>query len=447
MAIIVLVSIFFASRFFKLMAMPIFLDEALYIRWLNTIHQSNDWLLPLKEFGWEPLNIWIAAVINIMVKDSLLSLRLTAVFFGFLTLICLFLVLKQILKPKIVYIILFTYLISPVILLYDRLGLRGDSAVSFCFSLALLGLVQRLIHKKPPASYLISLAIILGLLIKTTAVVIPLAVLISFIVFKSKITKTDLKALALTFSPLAFYYFTHTLSLVLNKSSVFLNTGATMVKDNLYEQLLWLDQYLTWPVVILFFLGLFLLFKQQRALFKLLLISFVTSFFFMILTAKILFPRYLLLSFVSALIIAGYGLSQIFAQLPRLLKPLTVVFLIPALILSFSLMVDLKSAQLPEIERWQYVTGWPSGYGLTELVEYLKTNPPAVLVTEGNDLIKSGLPYLWPGYPFIITQSATASAYYVSNINDQLPENLTGRLLKEFPRPENKSALRLWQLK
>ena len=67
-------------------------------------------------------------------------------------------------------------------------------------------------------------------------------------------------------------------------------------------------------------------------------------------------------------------------------------------------------------------------------------------MTEDNDLIKTGLPYFWPDYPFIITHTATASAYFVSNINNQLPDNLTGRLIKEFPRPENKSALRLWQL-
>lgn len=448
MTIIVLISIFFASRFYKLMAMPPFFDETIYIRWLNTIHQSGDWLLPLKEFGWEPLNIWVAAVINILVKDSLLSLRLTAIFFGFLTLICLFLALKQILKLKIVYLILFTYLISPVILLYDRLGLRGDSAVSFCFSLVLLGLVKRLIYKKPSASYLISLAIILGLLIKTTAVTIPLVVLISFIVFRKKITKTDVKALGLTPLPLVFYYLTHTLGLVINKSSVFVNSGNWLitVKDNLIQLLLWFYQYLTWPVVILFFLGLFLLFKQQKSLFKLLLASFLTSFIFIALTAKILFPRYILLSFVSALIISGYGLSQIFYQLPRLLKPLVVIFLIPAMMISLSLITDLKSAQLPEIERWQYIAGWPSGYGLAELITYLKTDPPALLVTEDNDLIKSGLPYLWSDHPFVITQTATASAYFVSNINNQLPDGLTGRLIKEFPRPENKSALRLWQL-
>jgi len=219
-----------------------------------------------------------------------------------------------------------------------------------------------------------------------------------------------------------------------------------MIKNNLYQQLLWLYQYLTWPVVVLFFVGLFLLFKQQKKLFKLLLISLLTTFIFMALTAKILFPRYILLSFMSALIIAGYGLSQIFTQLPRILKPLTVVFLIPALILSFSLIRDLKSAQLPEIERWQYVTGWQAGYALNDLVAYLKTDAPQILVTEDNDLIKSGLLYLWPEHPFIITQTATASAYFVSNINNQLPDNLTGRLIKEFPRPENKSAIRLWQL-
>ncbi|MFH1280668.1 MAG: hypothetical protein ABII08_03610, partial [Candidatus Beckwithbacteria bacterium] len=176
-------------------------------------------------------------------------------------------------------------------------------------------------------------------------------------------------------------------------------------------------------------------------------LSWLVPLFLLIVSAKILFPRYLLPMVPFLLIYAASGFSWLKQKLPKSLRPLLIIFLLAPAWFSWQIMQNSAAAALPEIDKWQYITGWPSGYGVKELTDYLKTDTPAVLVTESDDLIKSGLPYLWPDHPFIITQTATASAYYVSNINDQLPENLTGQLLKEFPRPENKSALRLWQLK
>lgn len=427
--------IFFISRLYHLLQMPPFIDETIYIRWLNTIHQTKDFLFPLKEYGWEPLNIWVAYFFDLIIKNPLVSLRLTAVFFGLLTLVVLSLTFR---KSRLV---LLPYLLSPIILLHDRLGLRGDSAINFCFALCLYGLSLRLIKKKTQASYLIALSIILGFLIKTTAIVLPIIVVVSFLSFKAKPKLTDFKALLLTSLPFVFYYFTHTLNLVLNKSNTFasLDNFLPQTQANFLQLFSWLPQYLTWPVFLLAILGAYYLFKNNLKLFKLLLISTLVPFLFMGLTASFLFPRYILISYLALSLFAGFGLI-------KLKNPLALILLIPSLIFSFQTINDIKAAPLPEIERWQYVTGWPSGYGLAELTTYLKTDPPAVLVTEDNDLIKTGIPYLWPDHPFIITQTATPAAYYVSNINNQLPEGLSGRLLKEFPRPENKSALRLWQL-
>ena len=74
--LIVLVGLFLLTRLYQLVSfMPLFMDEALYIRWLTEIKSTNNWLLPLQEFGWEPLNIWIAALINHITDNRLLSLR------------------------------------------------------------------------------------------------------------------------------------------------------------------------------------------------------------------------------------------------------------------------------------------------------------------------------------------------------------------------------------
>ena len=458
MLIYLLILVFAYTRLTNLMAFPPFLDETIYIRWLETIKATNNWLLPLKEFGWEPFSIWISTVINFFVKNSLLSLRLTAVIFGLLTCIILYLLLKKLAKPPAALFILLTYITSPIILLHDRLGLRGDSVVSFALVLALYGLYFRLIKKQPQKSYLISLAIIIGLLTKTTAATIPIIVLINFLIFKPKLKKPDFKALILTTTPFLFYFLTNTFNLVLNKFSIFINTNSFnfQTKNNLLQIIPWFYQYLSWPIVFLFIAGIVLSFYQNKNFFKFFIISFLVPLLFVLFTAKILFPRYLLLSYLSALVFAGFGLSHLYRYLPKLLRPLIIIFFLPSLFLSFNITKNIQAAKLPEIERWQYVTGWPSGFGLTDMVNYLKTDTPDILITENSDLIRSGLPYLWPEttikiIPIIdnldlpsINQDQTI--YLALNVLEELPDKFEGELLKEFFRPENKSSIKLYKI-
>ncbi|MDZ7587305.1 MAG: glycosyltransferase family 39 protein [Patescibacteria group bacterium] len=426
-----LVIIFILTRIYHLLALPPFIDEMIYIRWLQTIKITGDWLLPLKEFGWEPLGIWTASLINRFISNPLFSLRLNSVIFSILS---LFMVGKLAGRSAMLF-----YVLSPIILFHDRLGLRGDNLVVLAGLMVIYGLKERLEVKKPNAVIWVGLGIALGLFAKTTAAALPIVVALSYLWFRPKLKPIDFIAGILSTIPFLFYWLTGTLGQVINKESTFV--GEALFKNNLLQIGPWLFQYLTWPVLFLIIGGLILSWKN-----RLLLISWLVPLFLLAVSAKILFPRYLLPIIPFLLIYAASGFNWLKQKLPKFLRPLLIIFLLAPAWFSWQIIAQPDKAPLPEIERWQYISGWPSGYGLTELVTYLKTDSPAVLVTEDNDLIKTGLPYLWPNHPFIITQTATASAYYVSNINDQLPENLTGRLLKEFPRPENKTALRLWQL-
>ncbi len=457
--LVFLAGLFISTRLINLMKFPVFMDEALYIRWLTTIKSTGNWLLPLQEFGWEPLSIWLSTLLDYLINNSLLSLRLTAGFFGLLSCLFLYLITKSLVKPKTAQVILFTYLVSPMILLHDRLGLRGDSAISFCLSLTLYGLYLRLIKNQSRASFLISLAIIIGLLTKTTVISIPVIVVLSFIAFKKKPSKIDLLAILLIFIPVIFYSLSNTLALVATKASVFSSSQIQLIqiKNNLFQLFPWLIQYLTWPVFLLFILGLFISFHQQKPLFKLFSISFITPFLITLVTAKILFPRYILLSFLSALVFAGYSLAIIVNRLPKLIQPLSIAFLIPSLVISFNLLTDLKKANLPAIEKWQYVTGWPAGFALPDLIEYLKINPPDVLITEENNLIRGGLLYYWQDYPFklivmsednIINDNLQPNqlTYLSLNVLEKPPKKINAELIKTFPRPENKSSIKLYKI-
>lgn len=433
-------SVFLLTRLYNLLSLPSFLDETIYIRWLTVIKTTGDWLVPLKEFGWEPLNIWLAALVNRIAVDPLLALRLTAVFFGALS----FLLTSSFQGRLTGLLIIF----SPVILLHDRLGLRGDVAVVFLTVLCFYGLRQRLIKQEVKAVWLVAIALILGLLIKTTAAVLAVSVLLALLLFRPKLKPADWLAASSTFLPFVFYWAVGNLSAVFNKKEVFFGfTGLGQLKNNLLQILPWLWQYLTWPIVLLACLGIIWLYFKDRLIFKLWLCLFLPPLILLSVGAKIIFPRYLLPVYFLILMSAGYGWQWLVKALPKFLRPFSLVLLIPAVMLSRQIVTNMATAALPEIERWQYVTGWPSGYGLAELITYLKTEPPSILVTEDNDLIKSGLPYLWPDHPFVMTETATAGADFALNISERLPDGISGDLIKEFPRPENKSSIKLFKLK
>lgn len=428
---LLIVIIFILTRIYQLIVLPPFIDEMIYIRWLQTIKTTGDWLLPLKEFGWEPLGIWTASLINRMFSDPLFSLRLNSVIFSILS---LFMIGKLVGRTAALF-----YVLSPILLFHDRLGLRGDNLVILAGLIVFFGLKQRLEAKKPSAAIWVGLGIALGLFAKTTAAALPIVVVLSYLWFKPKLKSVDFISGALSALPILFYSLTNSLGQVINKENTFV--GDALIKNNLLQIGSWVYQYFTWPVLLLVIGGFLVSWKN-----RLLWLNWIVPLFLLAISAKILFPRYLLPIVPFLLIYATNGFNWLKQKLPKPLMPMLIIFLLIPVWLIWQIIQNPTAAALPEIDKWQYITGWPSGYGLKELVDYLKTDPPSVVMTESDDLIKTGINYYWPEHPFIITQTAAASAYYVSNINNQLPDNLTGRLIKEFPRPENKSALRLWQL-
>jgi len=460
--IYLLAGLFLFTRFIKLKSfMPLFMDEALYIRWLTEIKATGNWLLPLKEFSWAPLTTWISTLLSYLIKDNLLSLRLTALIFGGLSIVLAYQLVKLLFNQSVAFFASLFMILSPIILIHDRLGLRGDTAVTFTSLLLLYGLTKRLLKNQEKGALLIGLAIALGLLIKSTAWIFPLMTISVYLIFRPKITRTDFLGGLLAGSSLLFYLFTNSLSAFVNKSQVFLvdfSQTASFFKNNLIQVSQWSYQYLSLPVLLLIFIGAYFSYQKQRKAWLLLTSTILPVILFDLLFAKILFPRYLLFIAAYSLILASYGLTQIIKKLPQFLSlPLLILVFLPNLITDVAITQNIQAAQLPEIERWQYVTGWPSGYALSELVDYLKSNPPDILITEENNLIRGGLLYYWPEHFMQIIIMAEAnttdyqlqpdqSAYLALNVLESPPPQFKTELIQEFPRPTNKTKLRLYKI-
>ncbi len=152
---------YFISRFTNLTSIPIFTDEAIYLRWSQIMSGDLNYLyLPLTD-GKPPLFMWLVALgmkIALMV-DPLFVGRATAVLLGVIGLTGIYFTSSQLFKSKFVSkIAVLFYLISPFTFFYDRFNL-ADSLLAAIGTWS-LGLGVILVHKLS-----LKIAIILGIVV------------------------------------------------------------------------------------------------------------------------------------------------------------------------------------------------------------------------------------------------------------------------------------------
>lgn len=117
-------------RLFNLTYLPVFADEAIYIRWAQIMKvESTLRFLPLSD-GKQPLFMWSVIPFLKLLKDPLVAGRMVSVLTGIGTLIGIFFLSNHLFKSKKVALISsFIYAISPFSIFFDRIGLV-DSMLS-----------------------------------------------------------------------------------------------------------------------------------------------------------------------------------------------------------------------------------------------------------------------------------------------------------------------------
>ena len=78
-----LVILYFFSRLQNLTSIPVFCDEAIYIRWAQIIQAEDTMRFVPQSDGKQPLFMWINAVTLKLFSDPLVSGRIISVFSGF----------------------------------------------------------------------------------------------------------------------------------------------------------------------------------------------------------------------------------------------------------------------------------------------------------------------------------------------------------------------------
>ena len=126
-------AIYLVTRLYNLTGLPIFTDEAIYIRWAQIGAQDASWRFISLVDGKQPMFTWVMmALLRLIPQDPLFIGRLTSVIAGMASLVGIWLLSYELFKSKHVSLAMsLIYIISPFTLLYDRMALYDSMVVTF----------------------------------------------------------------------------------------------------------------------------------------------------------------------------------------------------------------------------------------------------------------------------------------------------------------------------
>lgn len=388
--------IFFLLRLINLTILPIFADEAIYIRWSQVMRaEATLRFLPLSD-GKQPLFMWLTIPFLKIFSDPLLAGRFLSVLAGFGSLIGLFFVSWSLFKNKgISFLSCFFYSLIPFFVFFDRLALVDSLLMMFGIWLAFLSLW--LVRSVRLDLSLISGLVLGGALITKSPAIFFALLLPSGLLPGEKLKKKILPLLGFWFLILVLGFGLYNFLLRLgpgfqmialrNRDYLFtfkeiLAHPLDPLKPHLGDLASWLPNLFAWPILLLVLMGFILGLKTKLKATLFLLLWFLVPLSAQMVFAKVFTPRYILFTIWPLILLAAFGFQWLFNQLSqwKKLKKKTVLvgglllFLIvlPCLKYDWLLLTNPEKAPLPRNLRNGHLEEWTAGQGLKESAEFLK---------------------------------------------------------------------------
>src|SRR3989338_743677 len=168
--VILFLAIFtFITRVINLLNVPIFTDEAIYIRWAQIgLNDPAHRYISLTD-GKQPLFTWLIYPFLKIFTDQLFAGRFVSVLSGVFASIGIYLLARQLFGKKTAILASIVYIISPFTIVYDRLALMDRLLASIgIWSLYLSVLLTKFVRLD--IALLLGLTIGFGLLTKSSAI-------------------------------------------------------------------------------------------------------------------------------------------------------------------------------------------------------------------------------------------------------------------------------------
>ncbi len=403
----VLVLFLFSLRLFNLTLLPVFADEAIYIRWAQVMKAEETLrFLPLSD-GKEPLFMWVVIPFLKFIRDPLFAGRFVSVLSGLGTLLGIVFLSWFLFKSKKVALAAAgIYAVSPFSFFFDRIGLV-DSMLSmfgiWTFIFSYLSITKKRLDFAMLAGFCLGGA----WLTKSPALfyVLMLPTLWLFAEWKGNFSikiLVFLKTFALTLITavigLGFY---NILRLGPNFSMIarrnldyvyplvhFITSPLDPLKPFFLQAVTWLLVLGPGILVILWLYGWILNVRKYPKALVVLTIWFLLPIVVQAEFAKVLTARYILFSIPYLIIVAASAFTEVRKNWVR---ALVVIF---AFLISQSVLTDWKfitkpeTAKLPRSERSGYLEEWTAGQGIRQTADYLinkQTTYPTQKIVVGTE--------------------------------------------------------------
>lgn len=385
----ILLSIYLATRLFHLTLLPIFTDEAIYIRWSQIGSRDANWRFISLTDGKQPLFTWIMMVMLRVIENPLFAGRFVSVLAGAVSMIGLWVLSFEIFKKKAISNLTCAfYILSPFALWYDRMALY-DSLVATLFIWSIYLSIRLVRSLRLDCAMILGVVLGLGMLNKTSGFLSLFLIPFTLLLFdwsrknrKTRIARWILLVLLaggisqVLYSVLRLSPFFHMIS---QKDSVFVYPFTEWIKHpflfaqgNIRGLFDWLWHYLTLPIFIASLVSIFSIGKDWRGKIVLALywlVPFVALAFF----GKVLYPRFILFMTMPLLVLAASTLYVIFKKLGTSLLALTMyaVLLGPSFYIDYYIVSNPRYAPIPYSDKGQFVDDWPAGWGVKEVNEFI----------------------------------------------------------------------------
>lgn len=384
----------FLIRVTNLTILPVFADEAIYIRWAQVMASEPTLrFLPLSD-GKQPLYMWTLMFVVQRFSDPLFIGRLISVFSGLFTALGIFTFSYLIFKNKIAALFsVFLYSLSPFAVFFDRMALV-DSMLSM-FGIWTL-IFAYLSFKNKRLDYTMISGIILGFATLTKSPAIFIAALIPLlwliikwnrklpvylgVIYLLAFAMYNIQRLGPNFALLS----SRTADYVYPINHLWTNTFDPLI-PHLKDVCVWFWKMGPGALLVIWILGFLAGCKKYKKELLILGILFLGPVVFQSAIAKAFTARYIFYTLPYLFIVAGISILAKQMLQKIFLYVVVLIFIIQSVIFNYFLLTNPPKADLPRGERSGYLEEWTAGQGIKEISEYLKSE--AVNLGDGEKFV------------------------------------------------------------
>lgn len=425
------------SRLWAVTHIPIFIDEAIHVDWCRATAESFPSSNPIFDGKWLSIKIFCLASSIDAPFDELIAARLSVVALGLTATLACYLVGRDLFSKRAGALAVAVYVALPFNVLYNSLALTDGVQMAFgawaVFLSMRLARTQRWVYVLT-----LPLALLAAVLAKFSGIVLlglPLAAVLT-LTPRERWAGVALRIAPALLVPLGLFALFYGLGMLQT-----LQANATVGRRALWEQVYvnlfaaggWLWGLLTPSVALLSLVaaGWLLAFERSRAGLFVVSVLVLTVMPYVVIS-NVWFPRYLVAAVIPVSLALGRLLDSVATLAEQRWRGLAgaVVPLLVAGVLSWPLLRSgavlfaLPEAGIPEVERFQFVNGWPSGYGVRELAAFLREQSAA---TPGGITIARTVRTDHPlqGLNNYLTPSTSLSLYTFADDDESSVKHLT----------------------